>query len=444
MTQVTQLATALKTLLTDKADQLGRELGVIKRTRVFTGSSLVQALVFGWLNQPHATGDQMAQMAARCNAPVREQSLDGRSTPELAQLLRHLIECGVGWMVTARPRVLALLRRFPVVNLQDSTVLSLPDELKAEWPGCGGSNGQTAASLKVQVQFDLVGGDLRGLQLEPGKQPDQATTSTAEALPAEALQIADLGDFDVSRLAALDRRGVSFLSRIQVGTAVVDARGQRLELWNRLGRQEGPVVDCPIQLGAEERLGCRLVAVRCPAEVVRKRRRRVQDEAKRKGRVASAAQWAACSWTVLVTNVPAGLLSAEEALIRYGARWPVELRFKAWKGGNQLARSRSSKPVPILGEVYAKLLGILVQQWVLLTSGWSDPARSLGKALRWVRQSVYELAGIVSRQEWDRLSGYVEEVRRELSKTARISPRLKEPSTYQLLDHPDHIDCLDN
>jgi hypothetical protein len=444
MTQLSRLAHALKTLLTDKADELARELGVIKRTRIFTGSSLVQALVFGWLNQPQATGDQMAQMAAHCNAPVREQSLDSRYTPELAQLLRHLIGCGVGLLVTARPRALALLRRFPMVVLQDSTVVSLPDELKEHWPGCGGSNGQTAAALKVQVQFDLVGGTLQGLELEPGKQPDQATTLTPEALPAGALQISDLGYFDVSRLAAMDRRGAYFLSRIQVGTAAFDAEGQRLDLWKWLGRQEGAAVDRRIRLGAEERLGCRLVALRCPPEVVRKRRRRLERDAKKKGRAISAAQWEACNWTVLVTNVPVELLSAEEALILYGARWQVELLFKAWKGGNQLARSRSSKPVRILCEVYAKLLGILVQQWVLLASSWSDPARSLGKALRWVRQSVYELAGIVSRQEWDRVAVYVEEVRRELSKTARISPRLKEPSTYQLLDHPDHIDFLDN
>jgi Transposase DDE domain len=255
------------------------------------------------------------------------------------------------------------------------------------------------------------------------------------------LSIADLGYFDVERLAASDRAGVSFLSRIQVGTAVFDAQGQRLDLWAWLGRQGGSVVDRPIRLGVGPRLGCRLIAVRCPPEVVRKRRRRVRDEAKRKGRPISAAQWAACSWTVLVTNAPAQKFSAAEALILYGVRWQVELLFKAWKGGNQLARSRSRKPVRILCEVYAKLLGILVQQWVLLTSGWSDPARSLGKAQRWIRQSIYELAGLVSRQQWDRLAGYVEEIRRELSKTARIARRLKEPSAFPLLDSPDPIDC---
>src|SRR5512147_1398467 len=111
MTQGTRLATALRTLLTETADELARELGVIRRKRIFSGSSLVQTLVFGWLNQPQATGDPMAQMAARCHAPVVEQSLDDLYTPELARLLKRLIECGVGLMVTARPRAWDLLQR---------------------------------------------------------------------------------------------------------------------------------------------------------------------------------------------------------------------------------------------------------------------------------------------------------------------------------------------
>lgn len=436
MNQITRLAAALKTLFTDTADELARELGVIRRQRIFSGSSLVQTLVFGWLHQPQATADQMAQMAAQCHAPVTEQALAKRYTPALAQLLRRLIEIAVGLMVTTRPRALALLQRFPVVCLQDSTVLSLPDALKDQWPGCGGSNGQTAAALKVQVQWDLVGGAIRALHLEPGRQPDQATTLTPETLPAGALRIADLGYFDVTRLAAMDRRGVFFISRIQVGTAVFDAWGQPLELWKWLDRQKAAVVDCPIQLGSQERLACRLVALRGPAEVVRKRRQALRRTAAKKGRPISTAQWEACRWTVVVTNVPGTLLSSEEVWIMYGARWQVELLFKLWKGGNRLDESRGAQPDRIVVEVYAKLLGIVVQQWLVMTSGWSEPNRSLMKAMRWIRQSVITLASVVSGQRWDRLAEYVEEIRRVLAKTARISRRRTRLSTFQLLDPP--------
>jgi hypothetical protein len=61
MIQVNRLADALKTLFTTTANALGRELGVIRRQRIFTGSSLVHAVVFGWLYQPQASRDQMAR-----------------------------------------------------------------------------------------------------------------------------------------------------------------------------------------------------------------------------------------------------------------------------------------------------------------------------------------------------------------------------------------------
>jgi ActR/RegA family two-component response regulator len=83
-----------------------------------------------------------------------------------------------------------------------------------------------------------------------------------------------------------------------------------------------------------------------------------------------------------------------------------------------------------------------VQQWVLVTSGWSDPARSLSKAARWIRQNVIELAGIVSRHQWERLSEYVANLSRELSKTARITKRHKEPSTFQRLGSPGTLNYL--
>jgi Transposase DDE domain len=127
-----------------------------------------------------------------------------------------------------------------------------------------------------------------------------------------------------------------------------------------------------------------------------------------KGRAIGARQWEACRWTVLVTTVDRAALDAEEVWIVYRARWQIELLFKAWKGGNGVALPRGGKPERILVEVYAKLLGVIVQQWALLAGGWSDPDRSLLKALRGVREGVIELAQLVSRQRWDRLAEYVD------------------------------------
>jgi hypothetical protein len=432
MIQVTQLAIALQAIFGETADLLAHQLGVVRRRRVFTGGSLVRTLVFGWLQRPKACVDQLAEMAARCGAVVTPQALRQRFTPALNRLLEALIERAVEQVVVAPQRAGTLLARFTTVFIQDSTVVSLPKEHRSTWPGCGGN--ASAAALKIQVRWDVLQGGLDGLILEPGRRPDQSTELKPDTLPTGSLWIADLGYFDVATLAGLAARQVFFLNRIQHGTAVFDARGQRLDLWGWLeGVRNQTVIERTIGLGAQHRLGCRLLAFRCPPHVVRKRIARLEREATRKGRVVSPEQRRACRWTVLVTNAAAERLSAREAYDLYRVRWQIELLFKLWKQGNRLSRFGGSDPERALAEVYAKLLGAIVQHWTLLTSGWSDPDRSLTKATQWIRDNTVILARIVSRNGWDRLPEWIEDIRIELSKTARITRRKKKPSTFQTM-----------
>ncbi len=48
------------------------------------------------------------------------------------------------------------------------------------------------------------------------------------------------------------------------------------------------------------------------------------------------------------------------------ARWQVEKLFDLWKRHGLLEETRSRKPWRVLCEVYAKLLGLLVQHWIFL------------------------------------------------------------------------------
>jgi IS4 transposase len=94
---------------------------------------------------------------------------------------------------------------------------------------------------------------------------------------------------------------------------------------------------------------------------------------------------------LLVTNAPTDRLSIREALVVYRARWQVELRFKLWKQHGHLDASRSHKPWRVLTEGLAKLLGLLVQHWVVLTGSWAAPNRSLVQAAHTVRTRAMHL-----------------------------------------------------
>jgi hypothetical protein len=84
--------------------------------------------------------------------------------------------------------------------------------------------------------------------------------------------------------------------------------------------------------------------------------------------------------SILITNVPAARLTVQEALIVARTRWQIELLFKLWKSHGQIDESRSDKPWRMLCEVYAKLLAMLVQHWILVVCCWCYPNRSLTKA----------------------------------------------------------------
>jgi hypothetical protein len=434
MQPVFRVANALQVVLTTMANQIAKSSGVIQRERKFRGDSLAQTFVFGWLANPQATLDELAQVAASCGAAVRPQAISQRMTDKLADFFKQLLEAALVQVITVDPVSLPLLQRFNGVYVQDSTVIRLPDEFRHDYPGCGGGIlGQTNAAIKFQVRMNLGDGQLEGPFPEPGRASDQSSDIQRLPLPPGALRLADLGYFNLSVLSDMNRNDIYWISRIQVHTVVYDAKGRRLDLCRWLAKQKRTTVDVPIQLGSEERLPCRLIAVRCPAEVVRVRVARVKRDAARRGRTPSKAQLDWCHWTILVTNVPSKLLNVSEAITLYRARWQIELLFKLWKQHGLVDESRQGKPHAQLAELYAKLLGLVIQHWLLLVSVWRHSNRSLTKASKAIRQRVTLL--ISAFRSYLTLESAIAQIVDSLAVSSRINPRKKQPNTYQTLEN---------
>jgi hypothetical protein len=63
------------------------------------------------------------------------------------------------------------------------------------------------------------------------------------------------------------------------------------------------------------------------------------------------------------------VLGVQEVPVLMRARWQMERLFDLWKQHGRLDETRSEKPHGVLCEVYAKLLGLLIQHWLILSSG---------------------------------------------------------------------------
>jgi hypothetical protein len=436
MTTVPQVARALRGVLTVTANVAARRSGLIRRQRTLTGAAFVQGLVFGWLAHPDATYDQLAQAVTRAGSPISAQGLEQRFTAEAATCLQAVLAAAVETMVSTPEAAASLLRRFTGVWLLDTSTVPLPAALAGQWPGSGTSEEQgRVAAIKLHTRLDLVGGALRAL-LGAGRSQDKLSPLQGETPPPGTLRLTDLGFYSLRRFRALDAARCFWLCRAQVQTAVSTADGRPWSLVALLTSQTGDVVDLPVELGMAERLPARLIAFRLGPQAAARRRRQVEHRARRKCRPASPDRLALCSWDALVTNVPPEMLSPAEARVLARARWQIELLYKLWKSEGRLDKSRSGKEYRILCELYAKLIGLVLQHWCTVLGCWQDLERSMTKAGRVVRDAALSLARAVDRPA--RLREELRALIADLQRNCRVNKRKAKPNHCQIIQESPH------
>jgi Transposase DDE domain len=386
-----------------------------------------------------------AQAAAVRGVHISAHGLDKRCTEQAAECLRRVLSAAVHELLIASdPVAVPILRRFSGVYVYDGSVISLPEALREAWPGCGSSAPTGAgAALKIGCRLDLLGGQLFGPVLKAGREHDRTLELEAEQMPEGALRLADLGFFDLGLFRLLDQRGGYWLSRFKAGTAVffeeggdTAAAGRRLEMSSYLKvltDQGQHYHERRVRLGLKQRLPARLLLVRLPEAVAEGRRRRLRFRARRRqeGRV-STERLELAGWECLITNAPPDLLGVHEAPVLMRARWQIERIFDLWKQHGHLDKTRSEKPHRVLCEVYAKLLGLLIQHWLILSAGgWERAERSLMKAGRTIRRWALALAEALDKPR--RLAGVLRSIGRCMEVGCQVAKRRKEPGTAQQL-----------
>jgi len=212
---------ALSTVATAQA----RASGYSQRTSKLTAEVFCTTLVLGWMQHPDATMAQLAQVAALQGVRISPQGLQERFTQRGARLLLAVLGTLLDDIEPGEQSChLALLERYPRVVIEDSSIVSLPDDLQTVWRGCGGRTSGHAAA-KLQVQLDLRCGQLYGPWITHGRTPDRASPGGTRQLPTGSMRIADLGYFSLDRLAAEHQAGCVWLTRLHPQTTVRPADG---------------------------------------------------------------------------------------------------------------------------------------------------------------------------------------------------------------------------
>jgi hypothetical protein len=433
MASIAQVSEAMQTVLTTVADTAACATSFVQRASKLTGALFTQTLVLGFLSDPDSTREGLAQTAAALGLDISPQALDQRMTETGAACLLEVLDAAAATVLAAEPVAIPLFSRFNGVFIHDSTLIGLPSTLAHIWRGTGNKHtaSEKSARLKLSVRLNLSSGAIQGPHTDHGLTSDRSIPLQTEPIPPGALRIADLGFFALNVLQAIGQAGGYWLTRPQCTTVLSDQDGARIDLPAFLAAQATATVDLPVRLGAKHQLACRLLGLRVPQEVADQRRRRLREEAKRRGRAPSALQLALAVWTMFVTNVPRELISVTEALVLGRCRWQIELLFKLWKSQGRIARWRSAKAGAILCELYAKVIAMIIQHWILLVGCWGYADRSLTKAAATVRKHAMCLATAL--RCGGRLAEAIEIIVACVAVGCRINKSKKTPHTYQLL-----------
>jgi Transposase DDE domain len=176
----------------------------------------------------------------------------------------------------------------------------------------------------------------------------------------------------------------------------------------------------------------RLLLLRVPKAVADQRREDLRVDAQRRGQPVSEETLRLADWTMLITDVPPKRLRFEEALVLLRERWQMEVLYKLWKQYGQVDQWRTSNPWRVVCELYAKLIGVLLQQWLIVLFAWHDPQRSLVKLAQVVRDTSWTIMQALARKRSVRSA--LQLIGRRMRSGCQMNKRKKHPNSAQLLE----------
>jgi hypothetical protein len=335
---------------------------VLRRPKKLSLEAFLQSLLLSLCYPAYSFQSWAAQLSALQSGLFSKQALHRRCNRRLLEFLQLSLASLLGNFVR-RSCPSHLFEPFGRVLLQDSTSLALHPRLANCFPACGNQHQAKLASVKIQALFELRSQSWLYFQLGALTDNDQkASGLILSHLQPGDLVIRDLGYAVLKVWRQIAQAGAYFLSRCRSDFTFFDPKTQQpLELLALV--QNHSQLSVQVLVGAEERLPLRLVALRLPPQLAAQRRRRARANAKRDRSLRLTKRYLKLlDWTILLTNVSAHQLSAQQLLEAYCCRWHIEVLFKSWKSHFQLGNLPTRNPLWVQIQLLAKLLAIALLQ----------------------------------------------------------------------------------
>jgi len=361
---VEQLSQQLENFFKE-AETIAVQTKFVQRKSRLSGSVFLKVIVFGFLENPSASLTNLAQHCLTLGVEISPQGIHERINKYAVDFIKTMFLYALEEFQNKMPLPLDILKQFSAIYLLDSTFKQLPESMSNEYPGAGGKG--SSASLKVQLVFEFLRGNVEQITVEAGRRADQAYRKYQEILQAGSIVIFDLGYFSLVSLKTIADLRAYFISRYHFTTSVLFPNGEKIHLLTLLQKRGQEILDMEVIVGASARkqTACRLIAVPIPANVIEERRRKAKRREKSRGKPYTKDYLALLGWNIYLTNVPQTMLSASQVILFYRIRWQIELVFKFWKSYCGLGNIIGSRQERVLTEFYAKLLIAVMVNFII-------------------------------------------------------------------------------
>lgn len=333
---------------------MAKTTGFIQRQRKFSAFEFVLLMTIGQTSMIHPSLSGMVEaVRSRISRVALHLRFTAQSVEFLLACLRMVLESSV------RPAGITpiALDAFNRVHIFDSSGWDIDPKLKPVLPGSGG--GASDANCKLQAGYEYKSGRLGFFTLTEGIKPDQAYSSRlVDFVEKGDLTLTDLGYFKLSVFKELTAKGAYFLSKLLIGTTLLNAdTSEKIDLSATLRSFVGNTLEISVIMGNDKHpVPCRLIGFRATKQVADARRRKLRKEAKKKGRTPGKHHLARCDWTLFVTNAPSEILPVTMVFSLYRLRWQIELVFKQLKSVLRIHLSNTAKEYRLKCEILGKLI----------------------------------------------------------------------------------------
>lgn len=313
--------------------------------------------------------DWASEVGILSGKTLSKQAIEERMKIETSNMLHMIFEEKLNSILSNNLKSIEkeLAGKFESIKVEDSTILSLPEELNNFFPG-NVSLGRKKAQIKIHALHNLTDNSFPFLNVHNYTDSDQGLSGIALSyLKPGDLILRDLGFQNLAIQKELISAGVYFVSKKKAGVSVFDIKtGEQIDLLKYLRNKK--YFDGQVLVGAKEKVQLRLVIQPLSKEVANERRRKAKTD--RNKRVNHSKEYyELLGYSILITNISTHICSKKEIGLLYGLRWRIETIFKSWKSHfalEEILPKRCNNPERINCIIYLMLLIIILFQMVWL------------------------------------------------------------------------------